>query len=298
VKLDLIDAKRVTYQCLRNSATRNNCHSMFEKQESLIVDNLLVEANGRIVLDGLSFVLPHGTLAGLIGPSGGGKSLFLKTLAGIYPLSGGNIYGYPNVGRQDGSISVSLMFQEGALFDSFSVLDNVAFPLVSGRVPIDRLAANEQDEARERSIAILARVGLDWAWAKMPGELSGGMRRRVSLARALVNHPSLLLLDDPTSGLDPVASSVIMSLIVELQKEYNSTVILVSHDLRRLLPTVGTVLALFNGRISWSGTLAEMRARGKNNSVRVSFENDSDHFKELSTFVQCRFDLLNTSEVR
>jgi len=270
---------------------------MSKKKESLIVDNLLVEAGGQLVLSGVSFVLPYGTLAGLIGPSGGGKSLFLKTLAGIYPLSGGTIEGVPHISNQDGHFSVSLMFQEGALFDSFSVLDNVAFPLVGGRVPISRLSANEQDEARERSIAILARVGLDWAWAKMPGELSGGMRRRVSLARALVNSPSLLLLDDPTSGLDPVASSVIMNLIVELQKECKSTVVVVSHDLRRLLPAVGTVLALFNGRISWAGTLAEMRARDKDNSLGMPVGDDNDDFKELSTFVQCRFDLLNTSEV-
>src|SRR5207244_3998957 len=148
---------------------------------------------------------------------------------------------------------VGLMFQEGALFDSLNVLDNVAFPLVNGRVPTTILPKKVQEEVREKVMKILARVGLSRAVHKMPGQLSGGMRRRVALARALVSKPTLVLLDDPTSGLDPVASSIIMDLIVELHREYQPTTLMVSHDLRRLLPVVDRIVALFNGKICFSG---------------------------------------------
>jgi phospholipid/cholesterol/gamma-HCH transport system ATP-binding protein len=123
---------------------------------------------------------------------------------------------------------------------------------------------------------ILARVGLTKAAYKMPGQLSGGMRRRVSLARALVARPKILLLDDPTSGLDPVASSVIMDLIAELHNEYKPTTFLVSHDLRRLLPVVERILALFEGTIVFDGTLGDLA-------------NSAPSF--VRSFVSCRYEL-------
>jgi phospholipid/cholesterol/gamma-HCH transport system ATP-binding protein len=150
------------------------------------------------------------------------------------------------------------MFQEGALFDSLSVYDNVAFPLVGGRVPTNRLPRHLREDVCLKVSEILARVGLTKAAYKMSGQLSGGMRRRVSLARALVARPKILLLDDPTSGLDPVVSRVIMDLIVELHSEYRPITFLVSHDLRRLLPVVERVLALFDGRIVFDGTVGDL----------------------------------------
>jgi phospholipid/cholesterol/gamma-HCH transport system ATP-binding protein len=223
----------------------------------------------RIVLDGVTFSLPESTIAGLIGPSGGGKSVLLKIIAGVSSPDAGSTSGVD-------SACASLMFQEGALFDSLSVFDNVAFPLVGGRVPSVNLPASVRDEVYVKVAEVLARVGLSRAAFKMPGQISGGMRRRASLARALVNRPKLLLLDDPTSGLDPVASSVIMDLIVELHKDYKPTTLIVSHDLRRLFPVVETILALFNGRIHFQGSLDELRAKAS---------------PELRNFVQCRFDL-------
>jgi phospholipid/cholesterol/gamma-HCH transport system ATP-binding protein len=171
---------------------------------------------------------------------------------------------------------ISLMFQEGALFDSINVFDNVAFPLVNGTVPTTILSRAEQRAVHERVDEILAAVGLTKAAAKMPGQLSGGMRRRVSLARALVARPKLALLDDPTSGLDPIASRVIMELIVKLHEQYRPTLVMVSQDLRRLLPVVSEVFALFDGRIVFHGTVDELTT-GAPDKVRH--------------FVACRYDL-------
>jgi len=171
---------------------------------------------------------------------------------------------------------VGLMFQEGALFDSMSVFDNIAFPLVGGKVPTGSLPVAQRREVRDKVSDILARVGLSNAAFKMPGQLSGGMRRRVSLARALVGRPRILLLDDPTSGLDPVASSVIMGLIVQLHREYNPTTVMVSHDLRRLIPVVDRVLALFDGAIAFDGTVDELT------HVAPAF---------VRSFVACRYEL-------
>lgn len=222
------------------------------------------------VLRGVSFSLPAQSIAGLIGPSGGGKSVLLKILGGVSRPDTGHI-SYPGGIKP----SISLMFQEGALFDSLSVFDNVAFPLVGGRVPAVGLSSELREQVYEKVSLILSRVGLSRAAFKMPGQISGGMRRRASLARALVNRPELLLLDDPTSGLDPVASSVIMDLIVELHGEYKPTTLIVSHDLRRLLPVVERIFALFEGRITFSGALAELAEKGGS---------------ELKHFVSCRFD--------
>ncbi|MCO6431841.1 MAG: ATP-binding cassette domain-containing protein [Deltaproteobacteria bacterium] len=226
---------------------------------------------GHSVLKGTSLSLENSSLSGLIGPSGGGKSVLLKILGSVVRPDSGEVSR-----NSGGEASISLMFQEGALFDSLSVFDNVAFPLVSGKVPASSLKGAVRDEVQEKVTAVLGRVGLTKAAHKMPAQLSGGMRRRVSLARALVARPRLVLLDDPTAGLDPVASSVIMNLIVELHREYLPTTLMVSHDLRRLFPVVDKIHALFNGQICFSGTLEELK----------QFEDPL-----LRRFASCRYDL-------
>ncbi|MBX7138144.1 MAG: ATP-binding cassette domain-containing protein [Oligoflexia bacterium] len=228
------------------------------------------------ILKDVTFSLEPGTITGLIGPSGGGKSVLLKIMGGVMRADSGEVCFDECVANEDGSLACGLMFQEGALFDSISVLDNVAFPLVSGKVPVSLLGLKRRRAVTERVAAILARVGLARAWHKMPGQLSGGMRRRTSLARALVSHPPVVLLDDPTAGLDPVASSVIMNLIVELHHEYRPTMLVVSHDLRRLLPVVDSIYALYDGSIQFGGNLAKLRA-------------EASPF--LRSFVTCRFEL-------
>jgi phospholipid/cholesterol/gamma-HCH transport system ATP-binding protein len=238
----------------------------------LKVTGLTRSFDDRSVLRDVSFALKPSSINGLIGPSGGGKSVLLKIIADICRPERGWVTFPPGSGVRD----VGLMFQEGALFDSLSVYDNVAFPLVGGRVPTNALPREQREDVCAKVSDILARVGLTRAAYKMSGQLSGGMRRRVSLARALVARPKILLLDDPTSGLDPVASSVIMDLIVELHKEYKPTTFLVSHDLRRLLPVVERILALFDGSIVFDGSLQDLTQNAP------AF---------VRSFVSCRFEL-------
>lgn len=221
----------------------------------LKVSNIHHAFGARKVLDGVSFQLPAESLVGLIGPSGGGKSTLLKIIGQVLQPDSGTVDLH-----SDRLETLSLMFQEGALFDSLTVFDNIAFPLVGGRVPTYTLSKSKQEEVRAHVSDILRHVGLTKAAAKVPAQLSGGMRRRVALARALVARPKLLLLDDPTAGLDPVASSVIMNLIVDLYHEYRPTTVIVSHDLRRLLPVVDRLLALFDGRITFDGPVSELES--------------------------------------
>ena len=240
--------------------------------DSVIVEDLWVGFQRGPVLRGVSSSFGVGEPWGLIGPSGSGKSVLLKTIAGIVTPESGSVTIHT---KENGKVPLALMFQEGALFDSLSVFDNVAFPLVGGRVPLRRSSVASQTEVVDKVHSILSRVGLDWAGSKMPAELSGGMRRRVSLARSLVVNPQILLLDDPTSGLDPVASSVIMELIAEIQRESKTSMIVVSQDLRRLLPMVAKVVVLFDGQVAARCSVNEL--------VQC---ND-----QVKRFISCRYDL-------
>ena len=223
-----------------------------------------------IALDDVSFTLESGTITGLIGPSAAGKSVLLKVLAGIYPQDSGTFdLGIEN--KKD----VSLMFQEGALFDSMNVFDNVLFPLTRGG-SLSLLSDEKREIYTKKAFEILYRVGLKASYLKMPGELSGGMQKRVSLARALVSTPSVVLLDDPTSGLDPVCSAIIMELIQELQKEYNLTMIIVSHDLRRLFPAVSHLIAMFDGKVVYDDKIENIK----------NITNE-----ELRYFISCRYNI-------
>ena len=226
-------------------------------------------------LDDVSFTLEGGTITGLIGPSAAGKSVLLKVLAGIYPQDCGT-YDLGIENKKD----VSLMFQEGALFDSMNVFDNVLFPLTRGG-SLSLLSDEKREIYTKKAFEILYRVGLKASYLKMPGELSGGMQKRVSLARALVSTPSVVLLDDPTSGLDPVCSAIIMELIQELQKECNLTMIIVSHDLRRLFPAVSHLIAMFDGKVVYDDKIENIK----------NITNE-----ELRYFISCRYNIEDNLE--
>jgi phospholipid/cholesterol/gamma-HCH transport system ATP-binding protein len=244
---------------------------MSEKRNppEIVITNLSKRFGVTSVLSDVTATIPAGSIVGLVGPSGGGKSTLMKILGSVIDEDSGEL-DRSGLGFDE----VSLMFQEGALFDSISVADNVAFPLVDGKVPLSRLSHSKRKTAVEKVSSILSRVGLFAASHKMPAQISGGMRRRVSLARALVCEPRLALLDDPTAGLDPVASSVIMDLIVELHRESCQTTIIASHDLRRLLPVCDEIVALFAGEVVFQGAVSELKA--------------SPH--AVQEFIACRFD--------
>ena len=203
------------------------------------VQDIRVSFGPVSVLKGVSIALEEGQVVGLVGPSGSGKSVLLKVLGNVIQPDSGRIVS--SAGERP---TVGFLFQEGALFDSMSVIENVAFPLLTNDE-----SEISREECFNRAYESLSRVGLKAAIHKHPGQLSGGMRRRVGIARALVAKPEVVLLDDPTGGLDPVAASVIIQLILSLHKEYSPTVVLVSHDIRRLLPSVERVIALFEGEI-------------------------------------------------
>lgn len=237
----------------------------------IYLSNIQKNFNETSVLKSVTCTIEAGTIVGLIGPSGCGKSTLLKIIAGTLKPDSGNM-------NLEGAAAeeVSLMFQEGALFDSMNVLNNVAFPLLHGSKPVEKLPPKKKSEVAQKVMQILDEVGLADAVLKTPEQLSGGMRRRVSLARALVNHPRLALLDDPTCGLDPVASSVIMKLILQLHQELSPTTVIVSHDLRRLLPVVDQVIAVFNGQVAFNGTPEELGKKAP---------------QEVKDFVACRYEI-------
>ncbi|MGI6681369.1 MAG: ABC transporter ATP-binding protein [Bdellovibrionota bacterium] len=238
--------------------------------KNIEVNNITKSFSNVEALKDVSFSLKASTITGLIGPTASGKSVLLKVLAGIYEQDSGTF----DLGIKNKS-DVSLMFQEGALFDSMNVFDNVLFPLTRGN-SLSLLSDEKRKNYTYKIFDILDKVGLKDSYLKMPGQLSGGMRKRVSLARALVSTPSVVLLDDPTSGLDPVASAVIMELISNLQKEYNLTMIIVSHDLRRLFPVVSHLLALNDGVLIYD-------------DKKENIKNISN--KELRYFISCRYNI-------
>ncbi len=230
----------------------------------------------KLVLNGIDLSVGESEDIGIVGPSNSGKSTFLKILAGIYPLSSGSI----EYGAEGLRPSTGFLFQEGGLFDGLTVIENVMFPLLSAKNDQgNELELISKSEAVERSTEILRRVGLLAALNKLPSELSGGMKKRVGIARALVSRPELLLLDDPTSGLDPITATSIMELISELEGDSKCTSITVSHDIRRLIPHVKRVVMFEDGLVVGDCLSADLQSNATEVmrnflKTRFSFNNE------------------------
>ena len=211
------------------------------------------------ILRGVDLEVRTGGTLAIIGRSGGGKSVLLKHLVGLMEPDGGEIWiqGHNIIGmneRQLGTIreKVGILFQSGALFDSMTVEDNIAFPL---------------REAGERNVKILhSKVAemlevmeMEGEEAKMPESLSGGMKKRVGLARAIIRRPSCVLYDEPTAGLDPVVADSINRLIRRLQQRFGMTSVVVTHDMKSAFDVADRIAYLHEGRVYFHGTASELQ---------------------------------------
>jgi phospholipid/cholesterol/gamma-HCH transport system ATP-binding protein len=212
------------------------------------------------VLRGVNLDCPRGQITTIVGPSGCGKTVLLKHLNLLMrPDSGKIIIEGVDVTRLNSRAldevrkQFGMLFQAGALFDSMTVFDNVAFPLVEG-TNMDR----EEIAARVREM--LANVGLEGMENKYPSELSGGMQKRVALARALIRNPKILMLDEPTTGLDPTRTGSIHALIRHTQQRFGLTVVMVSHDVPAVFEISDRVAFMHEGRMRLTGTPAEVTA--------------------------------------
>jgi phospholipid/cholesterol/gamma-HCH transport system ATP-binding protein len=221
--------------------------------------NLNKSFRGHPVLQDLNLTIPGGRTTVIIGRSGGGKSVLLKHIIGLIQPDSGEIW------IDDDELTrlkekdlyrvrkrFGMLFQEGALFDSMNVGQNVAFPILEHRrlpfADVKRLVAEK-----------LELVGLPGIEDKMPAELSGGMRKRVALARAIALDPDIMLFDEPTTGLDPIMTAAIDELIMNTQKQFNMTCVVISHDIQSVFRIGHKIAMLYEGRIIEEGTPEEFR---------------------------------------
>ena len=225
----------------------------------IAVRALTKQIGAQEILRGVDLELAHGETLAIIGRSGGGKSVLLKHLIGLMQPDAGEIWieGQNIIGlseRKLGTIrqTIGILFQGAALFDSMTVAENIAFPL---REAGERNSNAIMDQVRE----ILEVVELEGQEEKMPVNLSGGMKKRVGLARAIIRRPKCVLYDEPTSGLDPVVSDSINHLIRRLQRRFGMTSIVVTHDMKSAFDVADRIAYLHDGRIYFQGTPAELQ---------------------------------------
>ena len=218
------------------------------------VKEVTVRFGEKLVLDHVSTVFDRGKTNLVIGRSGSGKTVLLKSIIGLVTANEGDII-YDGVvfnkldfaGQKGIRKEIGMLFQGSALFDSMNVEKNVMFPM-------DMFTGMTLEEKRERVNFCLQRVNLEKVNKLSPAELSGGMKKRVAIARAIALNPKYLLCDEPNSGLDPQTSIVIDNLIKELTEEYNMTTIINTHDMNSVLEIGDKVTFIYEGRIEWEGT--------------------------------------------
>jgi phospholipid/cholesterol/gamma-HCH transport system ATP-binding protein len=222
------------------------------------VNNIKKSFGGKQVLKGITAVFSPGQVNMIIGASGTGKSVLLKSIVGLeQPDSGEVLYNqreFTHANRLDKieiRREIGMLFQGGALFDSKTVEENVRFPL-------DVLTQTPEDEKLDRVNLLLSRVGLENSNNLMPAELSGGMKKRVGIARALVNNSKYLFCDEPNSGLDPQTSIIIDNLIKDLTEEFNTTTVVVSHDMNSVMEIGDYIMFMYEGYKVWDGTKNEI----------------------------------------
>ena len=217
------------------------------------IEDITKKFGERYILKGVSGVFEKGKPNLIIGASGTGKSVLLKCIVGLVkPDSGSVLYDGRDFYAGDRKMKIEIrremgmLFQGGALFDSKNVEQNVMFPL-------DILTTMKSDEKLDRVNFCLKRVGLENVNKKMPSEISGGMKKRVGIARAIVNNPQYLFCDEPNSGLDPQTSVLIDDLIQDLSEDLDMTTIVVTHDMNSMLGIGEKIMFLYQGHKVWEG---------------------------------------------
>jgi len=220
----------------------------------ITVNNLHKGFNGVGVLKGISTTFEQGKTNLIIGQSGSGKTVFLKSLLGLHTPEEGTIAFsdkiYGNLSKsekRDLRVQIGMLFQGGALFDSMTVEENVLFPM-------EMFSEMSDSEKRDRANEVIKRVALINSNHKFPSEISGGMQKRVAIARAIVMNPKYLFCDEPNSGLDPQTSILIDNLIQEITQEYNITTVVNSHDMNSVMEIGQKIVFLKNGLKEWEGS--------------------------------------------
>lgn len=220
--------------------------------------NIKKSFEDKVVLNDVSHVMETGKCNLIIGTSGSGKTVLQKCLVGLFePDSGEIIYdgvsftAMTDDARKELRQQIGMLFQGSALFDSMTVEENVLFPL-------DMFTQQTQDEKLKRVNEVLARVNLTGANNKYPAEISGGMKKRVGIARAIVLNPKYLFCDEPNSGLDPQTSMVIDKLIMDITKEFNMTTVINTHDMNSVMEIGENILYMYQGQKEWAGTNKEI----------------------------------------
>ena len=217
----------------------------------------------KVVLDGIDLTVPAGTSMVVIGGSGSGKSVLLKCVLGLIEpdagrieIDGQDLLTLPREERARARARIGMLFQNGALFDSLPVWENVAFGLLAtGKVP--------RGEARSRAGEYLEQVGRAASVGELsPAELSGGMQKRVALARAIAARPDILFFDEPTTGLDPIMGAVIDGLIVDCVKRLGSTAVAITHDMASARRIGDQAAMIHRGKIIWNGPASELMDSG------------------------------------
>ncbi len=232
---------------------------MTDKIPQIRVHNLAKSFGDKKVLDGLDLELNKGESLVIIGGSGTGKSVLIKCILGLLPVDSGKItirgqelVGLSTSERQRLLTRFGMLFQGGALFDSMTVAENIAFGLVQG-MRVSKI------DARKIALEKLDAVDLSKSVADIyPAELSGGMQKRVALARALATNPDVIFFDEPTTGLDPIVSGTINDLIIRCVRDIGASAITITHDINSLRKIADRVGLLFNGKLIWTGTVKEM----------------------------------------
>jgi phospholipid/cholesterol/gamma-HCH transport system ATP-binding protein len=228
----------------------------------IIATRQLAVGYGRTeILGDLTFSIPEGLISVILGVSGSGKSTLLKTLAGLLPPLGGEyeFSGSPVDYRSEASLrflygKIGVLYQGGALLNGLNLFENVALPI---RMKYPRMP---EDMVRDMVHASLAQVELAGSAGKFPSELSGGMKKRGALARALVLDPDVVFCDEPSSGLDPITSSLLDELLIRLKETFKMTLVIVTHELRSIEKVADKVIVVNDGGLRFSGNYADLAA--------------------------------------